>query len=262
MNLPFDKYHGAGNDFILVDDRENIYRSLLTKERIYKLCHRHFGVGADGLILLGNHPNADFEMVYFNADGGLGSLCGNGSRCISAFANFLGLIGTNFRFIASDGNHYGKYNGNNSYSIKMNDVNSVKIIQPDKIFEINTGSPHYIEFVDDVDNINIVQEGKKIRYSVEYAKEGINVNFASIKNGELYIRTYERGVEDETLACGTGATATALAYYSIYKNNNDILLNALGGKLSINFGNNPDGSFSNIWLTGEAEYIFSGNTKF
>ena len=259
MKLEFSKYHGAGNDFILIDNRDK--NIALTKKDIAKLCHRRFGIGADGLMILELESNFDFRMVYYNSDGKEGSMCGNGGRCIAAFAYKLGLINTEANFIAIDGEHTASINSiiNNDLdiSLKMNDVKEIS--EDNGTYFLDTGSPHHIAFVDNVSEINVLEEGKEIRYSQKYAKtNGTNVNFVSQSENGLKIRTYERGVEDETLACGTGATAAAIAYAKKNKLfNKEIILQAIGGVLRLKFDNDSN-TFSNIILSGPAQWVFDG----
>ena len=196
MTLHFEKYHGSGNDFILVDNRRNKFQ--FTKEQVATLCHRHFGIGADGLILIEKHPRLDFEMKYFNADGGLGSMCGNGGRCAVKFAAKHRLIRQSARFKAFDGEHEAIFTGEDLIKLSMLPVEGIE--KKDETYILNTGSPHFVKFVDDVAAIDVVNEGKKIRYSQLFSKEGINVNFVAVIGEVIHMRTYERGVEDETLS--------------------------------------------------------------
>ncbi len=254
--LKFYKYHGAGNDFILIDNfSENSVN--LSISQIKKMCDRHFGIGADGLMLLKKHSIFDFEMDYYNSDGSGGTMCGNGGRCIVAFAKRLGIITNYAKFIASDGEHEAFIDKNNIVKLKMNDVNRISNFNNDYL--CYTGSPHYIKFCNNIKEKNIFLEGQKIRYSNEFKNEGINVNFIKIKNNKtLNIRTYERGVEDETLACGTGAVATALTFAN--KNNElsgEYTIIARGGILKVSFTKKQN-KFQDIWLTGPAKFVFEG----
>ncbi len=256
MKIQFYKYHGTGNDFVIIDNRKMIIdRS--KKDVIAKLCDRKFGIGADGLILLQDVVDYDFEMVYFNADGNESSMCGNGGRCIVDFANKLGIINDKAAFLAIDGPHEAGIN-DGSISLSMSDVNQIEI-NPDYCF-MDTGSPHYLVFVNDVDNIDVVEEGKKIRYNDRFREEGVNVNFLEMRNDMLYIRTYERGVEDETLSCGTGMVAAAL--YASLKAvlGNDDFCNVItpGGEVKVKFTKLQDNSFTNIRLEGPASFVFKG----
>ncbi len=256
MTLPFEKFHGTGNDFILMDNTSG--KISLTVEQITLLCHRRFGIGADGLILIQKKEGVDFEMIYFNADGGKGTMCGNGGRCAVIYAQKLGLCGNEVRFLAADGIHEATVTGN---GVKLSMSNVSGVTKSGDAFVLNTGSPHYVTFVDDVESIDVVSLGKGIRNSPEYKAEGINVNFVAMKNGQLQMRTYERGVEDETLSCGTGTVAVAIAA-SLLSNpyaegSEEWLIGAPGGKLSISFyRRNQD--FSGVFLHGPATFVFSG----
>ena len=255
MKLKFAKYQGAGNDFILVDDRNSTFS--LGNEEIKKLCDRHFGIGADGLILLQKDENADFKMVYFNSDGREGSMCGNGGRCIVRFAEDLNLIQNRTHFHAVDGLHEALILGD-VIQLKMANVANVNSY-PSHLF-LNTGSPHHIEFVKEVDAIDVKHLGAQIRYGNPYFDEGSNVNFVEIvEDGSLKIRTYERGVEDETLACGTGISAAAIAAFESGKiKANPVKVQAIGGNLEVRFEKNASGGYENIWLIGPAEKVFDG----
>lgn len=254
MEIDFFKYQGTGNDFIMIDDRQETTE--LSDLQIQMLCDRKTGIGADGLILLRTHQEQDFEMVYFNSDASK-SFCGNGSRCAVAFADKLHMISNNSTFVAIDGVHQGKLE-NSLIAIQMNDV--LKIEEKGRDLFMDTGSPHYIKWVEDIDNIDVQLEGRSIRYNDEYAKTGTNVNFVSIVSNRLKIRTYEKGVEGETLSCGTGATAAALAASAINKKygKQEQSLMTKGGELKIRFEAFEDGTFRNIWLVGPAVMVFQG----
>jgi len=254
MEISFYKYQGAGNDFILIKDLNNeIY---LTTKQINFLCDRHFGIGSDGLILLQSDKKSDFYMKYYNSDGNESTMCGNGGRCIVRFASDLKLINEKTTFFAIDGLHHANVN-DETIQLQMIDVEEVNLFNEDYV--LNTGSPHYIQFVSNLKDFNVFESGKNIRYSEKFKSEGINVNFVEeIEPNYLFVRTYERGVEDETLACGTGITAATLAYAS--KNNldfNTIKIKSLGGNLNVSFEKAAN-SFKNIWLEGEAKFVFSG----
>ncbi|MFO8054445.1 MAG: diaminopimelate epimerase [Bacteroidales bacterium] len=254
----FWKFHGNGNDFIIIDNRHKEKDDL--PKTIANLCDRHMGIGADGLISLHHTAQADFSMRYYNADGKEGSMCGNGGRCIVAYAKMRGIItSTRTRFIAIDGEHHASILRSSSdlweISLKMNDVSGATTKFND------TGSPHHIEFVQDITGINVIEKGKEIRHRSSYSPiGGVNVNFLAIKEGKLHLRTYERGVEDETLSCGTGAIAAALAY-AVKQGitNGPVTVNTSGGPLQVDFSRKQN-TFTNIWLTGSARYIFKGET--
>lgn len=258
MKLHFYKYQGTGNDFIMIDNRSSNFPKK-DVELIEKLCDRRFGIGADGLILLEQSQNQDFSMVYFNADGNEGSMCGNGGRCLVAFAKQLGVISNETTFDAVDGLHYATI-ANGIISLKMIDVSEIQKHSEHSF--INTGSPHQIRFCDSVAEINVKETGAKIRYGAPYFEEGTNVNFAEkIDANTFKIRTYERGVEDETLACGTGATAVAIAAHSTKKTNQNILkIEVLGGNLEVSF-ENVGTKYTNVFLKGPAQFVFEGNIE-
>lgn len=254
MNIKFYKYHGTGNDFIIIDDRNKFF-DYTNFKLIASLCKRSTGVGADGLILLRSHDKFDFEMLYFNSNGYESTLCGNGARCIVSLANKLGIIKFNTVFKAIDGAHNAKIT-NNVVSIQMNDVFSIE--NNNNMCVLNTGSPHCVKLVDDIDNFDVFNNGRQLRNSTEFVGDGINVNFAQIKSNVLHVRTYERGVEAETLSCGTGVVASAISVHrlSLIKNN-VIDVKTMGGNLSVSFENNNQ-YYQNIWLSGPAIFVYSG----
>lgn len=258
MRLHFYKYQGTGNDFILIDNRKNEIQ--LNAEQVKGLCDRRFGIGADGLMLLELEPGADFKMVYFNSDGNQSSMCGNGGRCITAFAKKMGLINDRTKFIAIDGVHEAVIH-DGFVSLKMNDVKSIES-NGDHYF-LNTGSPHYVKFVEDVNSFNVFEEGKKIRYNERFSEEGTNVNFIEKKDDSVFVRTYERGVENETLSCGTGVTASALvaAINGVASGKNYCKISTLGGDLRVKFDKVLETNFYNIWLEGPAEFVFEGQIE-
>ncbi len=258
MKHTFFKYQGTGNDFVMIDNRQNIFDKNNTK-LIAHLCDRRFGIGADGLILLENDELSDFKMVYFNADGNQSSMCGNGGRCIVHFANYLGIINYEATFMAIDGLHKAKIVGNEIH-LKMQDVLSVEKHQ-DYVF-LNTGSPHHIELCQNVNQLNVKEEGSKIRYSDLYNEAGSNVNFTEkIDPSTFKVRTYERGVEDETLSCGTGVTAVALAMHYIGETEKNVLtIDTKGGALNVSFKQNND-AYKNIWLIGPATQVYKGEIE-
>lgn len=258
MELTFFKYQGAGNDFIMIDNRN---KGLLGNEStLYaQWCHRRFGIGADGLILLQEKPGYDFEMKYYNADGSESTMCGNGGRCVVLFANHLGIINTDTTFWAIDGPHQARILPNGNISLQMGDVSA--ITNDGDAFVLNTGSPHYVLQVPEVNSINVFEQGKSVRNAPAYAREGINVNFLEIDDAEhLKVRTYERGVEDETYACGTGVTACAIVASCIlakpagrHRYEIKTLVDVLAVEYEWNFPHATD-----IWLTGPALKVFEG----
>ena len=255
MQVPFYKYQGTGNDFIIIDNRQQHFPKNDTK-LVAQLCERKFGIGADGLILLELSNLHDFKMVYYNADGNLSSMCGNGGRCITAFAKKLNLINGNTIFEAIDGVHEAVIT-NDVVSLKMADVSAIDHFE--NYLFLNTGSPHHVTFVEDVKNVNVKITGRKIRYGAPYFEEGSNVNFVEKINGHTFkVRTYERGVEDETLSCGTGVTAVAIALHHANKTkNNTILLETPGGTLTVSFEFDKN-TYKNVFLKGKATLVFTG----
>ena len=260
--LKFYKYQGTGNDFIMIDNRKEFFPKSDT-HFIEKLCNRRFGIGADGLILLENDTETSFRMVYYNSDGNQSSMCGNGGRCIVAFAKFLNIIDNKTTFIATDGLHNASILENGIISLQMKDVKEIKL-KSDYTF-LNTGSPHHVAMVEDLEHYDVKSNGAKIRYSNLYGNEGSNINFVkqltlrdSKQSNHFALRTYERGVEDETLSCGTGATATAIAMHAIGKTNSkEIHLDVQGGKLKITFDKTNKG-YENVFLIGPATFVFEG----
>lgn len=260
MDIDFYKYQGAGNDFILVDQRTNNLEKI-DENTIAQLCDRRFGIGADGLMFLRNHSDYDFEMVYHNADGKLGSMCGNGGRCIVAFAKHLRMIDSETNFLAVDGPHYAKISAEGDWvELQMIDVEDVK--RDGEAFVLNTGSPHFVQQVTNLKEMDVFAAGFAIRNNDTYKAEGINVNFVEPNTNYLFVRTFERGVEDETFACGTGVTAVAMA---MAKHNNqtghvETDVKVLGGDLKIRFDH--DGSeFTNVFLCGPAKLVFEGKLE-
>jgi diaminopimelate epimerase len=253
--MHFHKYQGTGNDFIIIDDREQSFQ-LDTKD-IAALCHRRFGVGADGLMLLQNADGYDFRMVYFNADGTEGSMCGNGGRCLVRFAADQKIIHEKAHFIAIDGPHLAHVE-DETISLQMQDV--MDIAQHDDDYFTNTGSPHVVRFVQQVQFTDVKNIGAAIRYSEAYQnQQGTNVNFVSKLDPEtLFVRTYERGVEDETYSCGTGVTAAALISNATKGMQSPIQIKTLGGELAVQFEGNSSVGFSQIFLIGPAKHVFTG----
>ncbi len=256
----FYKYQGAGNDFIVFDNRNGVFQRDNT-DLVRHLCDRRFGVGGDGLMLLQDVDGHDFEMVYYNADGNEGSMCGNGGRCIVAFARDLGVIDRETDFLAADGAHYARVlDQADQISLQMIDVDQVG--RDDDAYVIDTGSPHYVKVVDGLDAYPVVDEGRKIRYNNTYRSKGINVNFVEADTAGYFVRTYERGVEDETLACGTGATAVALAMalHEGLEGELETPIRMMGGKLNIRFCKKGK-SFTQVFLEGPANFVFEGKVS-
>lgn len=262
MKITFSKYHGTGNDFIMIDNSDMAFNSFSeNSDLISKLCHRRYGIGADGLILLNSSDVADFEMKYYNSDGNPGTMCGNGGRCSVAFANDLNKINGKTIFISSDGSHtaeiISKEGITTTVKLQMQDVQKIK--KENNYFVIDTGSPHYVVFTENVDKLDVYTEGRKIRYSKEFSKNGINVNFAEIFNDYIFVRTYERGVEDETLSCGTGATAVAVVVSRMdMMNGNPCSILTPGGKLYVHLKKSGEDHFKDIWLEGPAVLTYKG----
>lgn len=256
----FYKYQGAGNDFVVIDNRSNTFSKNDTK-LVARLCDRRFGIGADGLMLLENDTTSDFKMVYYNSDGNESTMCGNGGRCIVAFAKYLNIFEKETTFLAVDGLHKAIVDDTGLVTLEMIDV--LEIQNHNTHLFLNTGSPHHVQKVADVRAINVKAEGSKLRYSDLYGEEGSNINFVEkIDDSTFTVRTYERGVEDETLACGTGVTAVALAmHYTNETPNNTIILNVEGGQLEVSFTEKSHGKYSNIWLKGVANQVFKGEIE-
>jgi|SRR5690606_31125 len=256
--MKFYKYQGTGNDFVMIDNRDNSFPKENT-ELVAKLCDRRFGIGADGLILLENDPETDFRMVYYNSDGNQSSMCGNGGRCIVAFAKKLGIIENQTTFMATDGLHSAIIQ-DDIVSLQMKDVDEVKVY--DSYVFLDTGSPHHVEFVEDLSHFDVKTQGAKIRYGELYGEKGSNVNFVKqIGENAFQIRTYERGVEDETLSCGTGATAVAIAVYEMGKaSSNEISIQVQGGMLTVSFDKNR--SYNSVFLKGPAQFVFEGDFRY
>ncbi|HNP69192.1 MAG TPA: diaminopimelate epimerase [Aequorivita sp.] len=257
MEFTFYKYQGTGNDFVIIDNREEFFPKENT-ELVAKICDRRFGVGADGLLLLENHPSVDFMMVYYNSDGNLSSMCGNGGRCIAHFAKFLGIISEKTTFEAVDGMHEAMVS-DDWVSLKMNNVEKVKVSE--NFTFLNTGSPHHVEMVSGLENYDVFTNGRNIRNEI-YGKEGSNVNFVEQNDAANFsVRTYERGVEDETLSCGTGVTAVAIAMFENGKTSEDkVILKTPGGQLQVRFEKAGSG-YKNVYLEGPATQVFKGIWK-
>lgn len=258
--IHFYKYQGTGNDFVIIDNRNLSFDGKNT-DLVKFLCDRRFGIGGDGLMLLENHDIHTFTMRYFNSDGREASMCGNGGRCIAAFAVHQNIVKhkESFSFMAIDGIHEASYK-DGIVSLKMIDVDKIDI-QSAYTF-LDTGSPHYVEFTEDLENLNVNQRGSEVRHSVTFKPNGTNANFVSFANNNtLNVRTYERGVEDETLACGTGVVASAIAAYEKTKSTCDYKINVLGGELRVHFEATEKGCYKNIWLEGPAKLVFEGKIK-
>ena len=255
MKVKFYKYHGTGNDFILIDNR-SLFFDKSNVNFISKICNRNIGVGADGLILLENHQKLDFKMIYFNSDGKETSMCGNGGRCIVSFANKLSIIKDKAKFMAIDGTHEG-FVDHGIVSLQMNNVKLIEQIQNGYV--LDTGSPHYVEFHDSINELDVIIEGRRIRNEKKISSNGINVNFVQVINNScIKVRTYERGVENETLSCGTGAVAAVLSAFKRGSvEGNKIKIITLGGDLYVSFNFN-NSTFENIWLEGPAVEVFKG----
>ncbi len=256
MQLEFYKYQGTGNDFVMIDNRTEFFPKD-NVQLVARLCDRRFGIGADGLILLENDTDTDFKMVYYNSDGNPSSMCGNGGRCLVAFAKELNVIKDKCIFIAADGLHHASVAIDGIVSLQMIDVTNIKK-ESDYTF-MNTGSPHHVQMVEDLEYYNVKENGAALRYGSLYGAAGSNINFVKkISEDTFSLRTYERGVEDETLACGTGATAVAIAMNATGQTNaSSIKLNVEGGKLAVSFDKNGD-LYTNVFLIGPAEFVFKG----
>ena len=257
MQIEFYKYQGTGNDFVMIDNRNNVFDKTNLKA-VQQLCDRRFGVGADGLILIENLDDLDFNMIYFNADG-TQSFCGNGSRCAVDFAKYLGIIEKQAMFLSTDGEHEAWINDTGEVSLKIHDVKNIE--KGEDYYYINTGSPHYIVNVEDVKAVDVKKEGGSIRYNERFKAEGTNVNFVKFNQIELDIRTYERGVEDETLSCGTGVTAAALSLADANKLQEGVIyVTTEGGNLKVGFKRNGN-EFKDIWLIGPATFVYKGSIE-
>lgn len=253
--MEFYKYQGTGNDFVMIDNRDLSFPK--EQRLIEQICNRRFGVGGDGLILLEKDENTDFKMVYYNSDGNESTMCGNGGRCIVAFAHFLNIFQQKTTFTAVDGLHEAEIN-QGVVKLKMIDVENINT--DGDCFVLNTGSPHFVKYVERVEVYNVYQNGYDIRNSANYKKEGINVNFVEqIRDNEIFVRTYERGVEAETLSCGTGVTASAITFMKD-RNISSVVVKTLGGNLKV-YAEKGEGIFRNVRLEGPAKQVFKGNIK-
>jgi diaminopimelate epimerase len=256
MKVTFYKYHGTGNDFIIFDNF-NIAAPVLTTKQMKHLCQQHFGIGADGLMFLSKKEGYDFEMQYYNSDGNESTMCGNGGRCLVKFAYQMGIHKSSYHFHAVDGPHEAEIDSDGTVRLKMKDVDRVEYHTGHAI--LNTGSPHFVKFANNLEDVDVVATGSDIRYSSAFANEGINVNFVeTVDDDSIFVRTYERGVEDETFSCGTGVTAAALLSAHNENGFNTVEVKTKGGSLSVQFDKLDDEHFENIWLCGPAVFVFKG----
>ena len=258
MIINFYKFHGAGNDFIFIDNQLGQFG--LNSKQLEMLCHRKRGIGADGVVFFNSSLISDFEMKYYNADGSEGSMCGNAGRCAIAFADTIGISKERYLFSAIDGLHTAKFHKKNGcmwqVELGMIDVNRVEVNQGSCF--IDTGSPHHIEFVKDLEHLDVIKEGIGIRYSSRYEPDGVNVNFVEVVEGVIKVRTYERGVENETLSCGTGVVASAMAMSALEGGVQECYkVQARGGKLEVSFQKEAF-KFKNVVLSGPAVMVYSG----
>ncbi len=262
MQIDFYKYQGTGNDFVIIDNRNGNFDSQ-NIQLVSFLCDRRMGIGADGLMLLENNdkPGIDFTMRYFNSDGREASMCGNGGRCIAAFAVHQKAVSNNDKFLfdAVDGLHEASYN-NGIVSLKMTNVDS--ITNGNGYYFLDTGSPHYVAHMNDIDSVNIVNYGSEIRYSDQFKPGGTNVNIVEVlTDSHIKVRTYERGVEDETYSCGTGVVASAISTFVKNNKSKTFDIDVKGGKLKVNFDGDVSNGFTDIWLTGPATFVFKGSIE-
>jgi len=255
MKIKFEKYESGGNDFVLIDDRENVYD--LTSDIIKKICNRNFGVGSDGLIILKKSSIADIKMFYYNSDGQPSTLCGNGTRCLFSFSLSLGINKKIAKIETSEGIYTATISNRNLVSLKMKNIYKIHLF--DNKAYLNSGSPHHVEMIDDLNKISVKILGSSIRFSNRYSPDGTNVNFFNkISDKKFQIRTYERGVEDETLSCGTGATAVAIAVHAMgLTTQNQLIIQTRGGELFISFEAGEKG-YKNIYLEGPTNFVFKG----
>jgi diaminopimelate epimerase len=259
MLVHFSKYHGTGNDFVMIDGRDR-ETSVFTTKVIRRLCDRRFGIGGDGLIIVEESKQFDFTMRYFNADGKEGTMCGNGGRCITAFANYLGISSTKSTFEGIDGPHEASILSNGEIRLKLMDVRGISRLEDGYL--LDTGSPHFVSFVNKLEQIEVEREGAKIRHQSRFGKSGVNVNFVEQGSAphEITVRTFERGVEGETWSCGTGVAAAAITAF--FHSGSDILsyqVNTRGGKLNVTFKSQGNQQFTEIYLTGPASHVYDGS---
>jgi len=255
MEIQFSKYQGTGNDFVIIDNRDGSIA--LSNTQIAFLCDRKFGVGSDGLIMLGTANEYDFSMAYYNADGTEGTMCGNGGRCLVKYAHDHGIVKENYVFIAIDGPHEAKIESNGWIHLKMSDVNAVET--GENFFVTNTGSPHYVQLVNDIKQFDVFANGKEIRYNDRFKADGVNVNFIEFHDDHLFVRTYERGVENETFSCGTGVTASAITTHLNKIGEHHVAIKTIGGELAVSFNNQGGGHFNDIWLQGPGTFVYSAS---
>lgn len=258
MNIHFYKYHGTGNDFIIIDNRNNSVK--LSQQQVNFLCDRHFGIGADGLMLLELEDGVDFKMVYYNSDGNESTMCGNGGRCITAFAKKMGVVSNQATFIAIDGMHHADISDDGIVALGMQDVHEVNF--SDDYAILDTGSPHYVKWTTDLDNCNVVNDGRNIRNKEQFQPKGINVNFVEqLSEGAIKVRTYERGVENETLSCGTGVTASAIASVKNKTGSFNISIDTPGGELAVSFTSKGTEGISEVVLHGPTKMVYEGDIE-
>ncbi len=256
MEINFSKYHGNGNDFVVIDNRSNTFPAG-DNELVRRLCDRNFGIGGDGLMLMEKKDGYDFHMRYFNSDVREATMCGNGGRCMIHFAYRLGVVKHTVVFSGIDGRHEGSISGQKTVRLRMKDVTAIE--QDGDAYIIDTGSPHYVVFTDDVDDMDVVARGREVRYSDKFSPGGINVNFVCVRKNGIHIRTYERGVENETLACGTGSVAAAIcARLKSPLSDHTVKVYTSGGLLEVSFKTRSKSIFTDIWLTGPAQFVFEG----
>ena len=255
MKIKFEKYESGGNDFVLIDDRNNLYD--LNSDKIKTICDRNFGIGSDGLIILKKSKIADFKMIYYNSNGQTSSLCGNGTRCLFSFSLSLGINKKIAKIETSEGIYTATISNRNLVSLKMKNIYNIHLF--DNKAYLNSGSPHHVEMIGDLNKISVKNLGSSIRFSNRYSPDGTNVNFFNkINDKKFEIRTYERGVEDETLSCGTGATAVAIAAHAMrLTNQSEIIIKTKGGELIISFETSKKG-YKNIYLEGPTRFVFKG----
>jgi diaminopimelate epimerase len=259
MQLNFYKFQGTGNDFIIIDNY-NQPAPVINRKQMIQLCHRRFSIGADGIIFLNRAEGFDFGMEYYNADGRESTMCGNGGRCLVKFAHLMGIHKSEYHFLAIDGGHRAEIEMDGTVRLKMIDIKKVDYHHTYAV--LNTGSPHFVKFAPNVEDIDVVATGSEIRNSNAFAAEGINVNFVeTVDEDSIFVRTYERGVEDETLSCGTGVTAAALLSAHNENGFNTVNVRTRGGLLRVEFDKHSDQHFENIWLCGPAELVFKGEVN-